>query len=648
MSQKHEFKTEARQLLDLMIHSVYSNREIFLRELISNASDALDKLRFESLTNEKLREKTDDLHIRIDADKDKNLLTISDNGIGMDKSEIIKYIGTIAKSGTDEFTSLLKKANETKDALPELIGKFGVGFYSSFMVADTVELITKRAGKNKAYRWLSDGKGSYTIEEIEKESNGTTITLHLKKKEENDEEFQDFTQEWVIRQIVKKYSDFVAYPIKMKIERTKPETDEEGKPKENGKEETVIEDETLNSMKAIWLKPEKEVTEKEYSEFYKHLSHDWNEPLKWVKFKAEGTADEFTSLLFIPSKPGLEMFMPKADRGIHLYVRRVFIMNDCEDLIPEYLRFVKGVVDSESLSLNISREMIQQSREIRTIRKTITRKVLDALKKLQRSDREKFTEFWKQFGAIIKEGLFKEPENSEKILESCLFQSTASSGDWFNLQEYVERMKSDQEAIYYITGESREMLENSPHLEMFREKSYEVLFLTDPVDEVWVQHSTEFKGKKIISVARSEVLGSEQDKKKTQETLKKKEEEWKSLLELIQGKLEKNIKAVKLSGRLSTSAACIVSDENDMNPHMETLLRASGKEVPTIKRTLELNPSHPLLKKMHELFAKDRNNSKLADYAELLFGQALIAEGGQVPDPAGFNKKVVDLMSEAI
>ncbi|PKL49762.1 MAG: molecular chaperone HtpG [Candidatus Riflebacteria bacterium HGW-Riflebacteria-2] len=649
MATTYEFKTEARQLLDLMIHSVYSHKEIFLRELISNASDALDKLRFNSLTNESLRASTEDLHIRLTPDAKNRTLTISDNGIGMTHDEIIEYIGTIAKSGTGEFSELLRKANEKKEGMPELIGQFGVGFYSSFMVADRVDLISRKAGEEIAWKWSSNGEGSYSIEEASRETQGTCVILHLKAEVSDDEDFQDFAQEWVLRQVVKKYSDFVGYPIRMKVERTQIERDESGKPKEGAKEETVVEDEVLNSMKAIWLRPEKEVSEEEYREFYKHISHDWNAPLKWINFKAEGTSNEFTSLLFLPEKPGFDLFMPNSKRGINLYVKRVFIMNDCEDLIPDYLRFVKGVVDSESLSLNISREILQHDRLIQTIRKSITRKVLDTLKKMLNEDREKYIAFWQQFGAVIKEGLFKEPGNSEKLFDCCLFQSTASSSDWFTFGEYLERMKPDQDKIYYLTGESREVIENSPHLEAFRDKGYEVMLLTDPVDEVWVQYTSEYKEKKIKSAARGSLeLGSEEERKKTEETLKSKEQEWKSLLDLIQNKLEKHIKAVRLSGRMSSSAACLVSEEGEMTPHLETLLRASGKDVPQVKRTLELNPGHHLLGKMHELFVKDKENPKIAEYADLLYGQALLAEGGQLPDPSGFNRKVAELMANAL
>ncbi len=647
--QTYEFKTEAKQLLNLMINSVYSQKEIFLRELISNASDALDKLRFASLTDENLRKLTDDLYIRLTPDAEKHTLTIYDNGIGMSHDDIINYIGTIAKSGTGEFAEMLRKANEAKEKAPELIGQFGVGFYSSYMVADKVELISRKAGEEQAWKWTSTGEGSYTMEEATRSTQGTSVILHLKEKDKEDTEAQDFTDEWTIKGIVKKYSDFVAYPIKMQVSHTHIERDENGKPKEGAKEETVVEDETLNSMKAIWLKPEKEVKDEEYKDFYKHLSHDWNDPLKWIAFKAEGVSSEFSSLIFIPSKPGFDLFMPDSKKGINLYVKRVFIMNDCEELIPDYLRFVKGVVDSEDLSLNISREILQHDRQIQTIRKTVVKKTLDGLKKLYKEEREKYIDFWKQFGQVIKEGLFKETENKDRIFDCCLFQSTISPSDYYTVAEYVERMKPEQDAIYYLTGESREVLENSPHLEAFKEKGYEVLLLTDPVDEVWVQYCTEYKDKKLKSAANTSLeLGNEEERKKTTETLKKKEEEWKSLLELIQNKLEKYVKTVKLSSRMSTSAACIVCEQGELTPHLEALLKASGKDVPASKRTLELNPTHPLMSKMYDLFTKDKNSPKLADYAELLYGQALLAEGGQIPDPAGFNKKVAELMVGAL
>lgn len=645
----HEFKTEARQLLDLMIHSVYSQKEIFLRELISNASDALDKLKFEALTNDTYSSLTDDLHIRISPDTTAQTITISDNGIGMTHNEIVDYIGTIAKSGTGEFIKSLNEAKDKKGMSSDLIGQFGVGFYSAFMVADKVELTSRKAGSNEAWTWSSTGEGNYTMAEGTRDTNGTTIVLHLKPKAENDETFEDYTQEWTIKQIVKKYSDFVGYPIKMQITRTEVERDEKGNRKEGAEEKTIIEDEVLNSMKAIWLRPEKEVTEEEYKDFYRHISHDWNPPLKWINFKAEGTTNEFTSLLYIPEKPGFDMFMPEKKHGISLYVKRVFIMNDCEELIPDYLRFVKGVVDSEDLSLNISREILQKDRQIQTIRKTVIRKVLDTFKKLLKEDKNKYVEFWKNFGSIIKEGLFKETSNSDKIFECALFKTTASPSEYFTLDEYIERMKPGQEKIYFLSGESREAIENSPHIEAFRDKGYEVILLTDPVDEVWPQYTNEYKGKKIkTSAGSANELGSEEERQKTTETLKKKEEEWKQLLELIKNKLEKHVKAVKLSSGMSTSAACLVSGEGEMTPHLEALLKASGKDVPAVKRTLELNPTHPLMSKMYDAFTRDPKSPQIEEYSELLYGQALLAEGGQLPDPAGFNRKIAELMAGAL
>lgn len=650
-AQTYEFKTEARQLLDLMIHSVYSHREIFLRELISNASDALDKLRFEALTKDALRGLTEDLHIRIEPDKEKNTLTIHDTGVGMNRDELVEYLGTIARSGTKEFLRLAQEAKD-KALPPELIGQFGVGFYSSFMVADRVTVVSRKAGEEKAWRWESTGDGTYSIDEASRDHQGTSVTLHLKvenkdeKAGEDDEhhEVQDFATEWTIRDIVRKYSDFVAYPIRMRVERHKRVG--EGK---DAKDETTIEDATLNSMKAIWMRPEKEITEDEHKEFYKHLSRDWNDPLKWVMFKAEGTTNEFRSLLYIPTKAGHDLYMPEAERGVNLYIKRVFIMHDCKDLVPEYLRFVRGVVDAEDLPLNISREILQHDRRITGIRKTITRKVLDAFKAMRTDQRDKFLEFWKEFGRVVKEGLFKVPEDRDRLFDACLFQSTFSPSDWFTMEEYVGRMKPEQKSIYYLTGETRAMAESSPHLEAFRAKGYEVLLLSDPVDEVWVQFVHEYKGKTFQSAAKGVAeLGSEEERKKEEETRKEKETAWKPLLETLQGKLSEHVKEVRLSSRLTTSPACIVGNEYDMTPQLEALLKATGKDVPSVKRILELNATHPLLEKLNGIYATDKNDSRIADYAELLYGQALLAEGGKLPDPAGFSRRVAELMVKAL
>ena len=427
-----EFQSEARQVLDLMIHSVYSHKEIFLRELISNASDALDKLRFESLTKKKLSKFANDLHIRIESDKEERTLTISDNGIGMSKEEIVEYIGTIAKSGTQEFLKILEEAKQKKTP-PELIGQFGVGFYSSFMVSDKVVLISKKAGEESAWKWESTGDGTFTIEESEREEPGTSITLFLKDPDSEDS-LEDYAEEWQIREIVKKYSDFVAYPIRMKIERKEIERDKDGKPVEGAEEKNVIKDETLNSMKAIWTRTESEVKEEEYTEFYKHISHDWNEPLKYITYKAEGT-QEFRALLFIPSQAPFDLFMREGFHGIHLYIKRIFIMNDCKELIPEYLRFMRGVVDSEDLSLNISRELLQKNRQISAIRKGLVNKVINVLGTMLKDDREgKYLTFWKEFGRVLREGLFQDRDNQTKILDICLFQSTNSETEWCTLK----------------------------------------------------------------------------------------------------------------------------------------------------------------------------------------------------------------------
>lgn len=645
---KFEFKAEAKQILDLMINSVYSHKEIFLRELISNASDALDKLRFQALTNDKLRPLTEDLHIRITPDPEERTLSVTDNGIGMNREELIEYIGTIAKSGTKDFAKALMEAKDKKSA-PEFIGQFGVGFYSSFMVADKVTVITKKAGEDKAWKWESDGVSGYTIQETVRDTNGTTVMLHLKPLDPNDEEAEDYTQEYVISDIVKKYSDFVAYPIKMRVKRTKPKLDSDGKPIENEPPEEYWEDRTLNSMKAIWMRPENEVTEDEYKEFYKHISHDWNPPLRRIYFRLEGTQGEFRALLFIPSKPSPELFLLPKEGGIHLYIRRVFIMSDCKELIPEYLRFIKGVVDSEDLSLNISREILQHNKQIGIIRKNIVRKVLDTFKTMREENRKKYIEFWKDFGATIKEGLFKNLEDKDKIFEVCMFSSTICGDDMCTLEEYIQRMKPEQEGIYYITGETKSTMENSPVLEVFKNKGYEVLLLSDPVDEVWVQFAREYKGKRFIPASKGEIkLGTEEEKKKAEEELKQKNTQYKDFIDYIKQTLSENVKDVRLSNRLVSSPACLVSDFADMTPHMETLLRASGKDLPKIKRILEINPDHPLILKLHQIFQSNKDSPDLKNALEILYSQAYIAEGGKLENPASFAKMVTDLLLKTL
>lgn len=643
--ERFEFQAEAKQLLDLMIHSIYSNKDIFLRELISNSSDALDKARYQQLTSSEHAGEYGEAHIRIEADKEKRTLSVIDTGVGMNREEIINYVGTIAKSGTKEFIGMLKE-NKDKVLSPELIGQFGVGLYSCFMVADKITIVTRKAGESSGIRWESSGDGTYTIEDAPRETPGTTITLHLKPVDDEDGLY-DYTDEWKIREIVKKYSDYIAYPIKMIIERTEYEKDEKGQPKPGGKSETVQEDETLNSIKALWTRPENEVKDEEYNEFYKHISHDWTDPMKRITFKAEGTF-EFRGLLFIPSRAPHDLFYRDFQHGIHLYIKRVFIMSDCKELIPEYLRFIRGVVDSEDLSLNISREMLQQNRQMQVIRNKVTSKVLETLDELQKNDAEQYLKFWSEFGKVLKEGLIQDHKNREKLL-NLIFVSSTESSELTTLSDYVIRMKPDQEAIYYMTGSSRSALENSPHLEAFKEKGYEVLLLTDTVDELWVQSVTEFAGKSMTSIGKGTVeLGSEEEKKKAREDRKHDAEKYASMLEFLKDKLADHIKEVRLSTRLTSSPVCLVNDAADMTPQMEALLKSMGQDVPNVKRILEVNPSHPILQKMYERYEQDRSDSILVEYAELLYGQALLAEGNQPPDPGKFSKTIAELMTRAL
>lgn len=641
----HEFQTEARQLLDLMIHSVYSNREIFLRELISNSSDAMDRRRFEAVQNPELLEGDPELHIFLEANKDDHTLTIHDQGIGMSREEVVSLIGTIAKSGTREFLNQLKQS-KTSDA-PELIGQFGVGFYSSFMVADSVTLVTRKAGEDTATQWVSAGEGTYTLEEVERDEPGTSITLHLKPVDEEDQ-MADFTEEWVLKGIVKKYSDFVAYPVQMNTEREEQERDEEGNVVEGSETKKVITLETLNSMKALWLKDKSETTDEELNEFYKHISHDWTEPLHTIRAKIEGTL-EYRLLLFIPAKAPFDLFHRDGNYGIHLYVKRVFIMDDCKELMPEYLRFMRGVVDSEDLSLNVSRELLQQDRQVSKMRNGIVNKVLDALKTMKKNDDAQYQTFWGEFGQVLKEGIYGDQDNKDALLDLTLCQTTNDPEELTSLQSYIDRMKPDQENIYYLTGESRQAVENSPHLESFLDKGYEVLIFAEPVDDVWLQSVFEYQGKNFQSAAKGMAdLGTEEEKKESEEKRKEQEETYGTLMESLQKELDEHIKEVRVSSRLTSSAACLVGDDSDMTPQMEKLMQQMGQAMPTQKRILELNPNHPILDKLHGIYDSDKTASELGDYAQLLYGQALLAEGGQLPDPGKFSKLVADLMVQAL
>nr|WP_204008530.1 molecular chaperone HtpG [Virgisporangium aurantiacum] len=609
-----EFQAEARQLLQLMVHSIYSNKDIFLRELISNASDALDKLRLESMRDKDLDVDTSDLHITIDVDTEARTLTVRDNGIGMTRDDVVELIGTIAKSGTAE---LLRKLKESKETTQDFIGQFGVGFYSTFMVATKVELVTRRAGEAEGTRWASEGEGTYVIETIEDAPQGTAVTVHLKPEDKDDHLF-DYTADWKIREIVKKYSDFIAHPIRL-----------------SGA------DEPLNSMKALWARPRSEVEPAEYNEFYKHISHDWTDPLETIHMKGEGVF-EYEALLFIPARAPFDLHMRDGKRGVQLYVKRVFIMDDCEALMPSYLRFIKGVVDAHDLSLNISREILQHDRQIQVVRRRLVKKVLSTIKDLQANDAEKYKTVWTEFGRAIKEGFLEDSENQDALLGVLSVASTNDPAELTTLAQYVERMKDGQKDIYYVTGESRSMIENSPHLEAFRAKGYEVLILTDPVDEVWVERVTEFDGKPLQSIAKGQVdLGSPEEAESAKE-------EFADFLPWITAALADEVKEVRLSSRLTTSPACVVGDEHDMTPTLEKMYRAMGQEVPHTKRILELNPGHPLVKGLREAHAANAENPALTETAELLHGMALLAEGGDLKDPAKFTRLLADRLTAAL
>ncbi|WP_063044091.1 molecular chaperone HtpG [Nocardia pseudovaccinii] len=655
-----EFQAETHQLLELMIHSVYSNKDTFLRELISNASDALDKLRLESFRDKDLHVDTADLHIELEVDKDNRILTVRDNGIGMSRAEVVDLIGTLAKSGTAE---LRKKLNEAKSeaAAEELIGQFGIGFYSTFMVADKVTLTTRKAGETEGTRWESAaGSSTYTIETLDEAPQGTAVSLHLKTPDEDDHLF-DYTLEWKLREIVKKYSDFIAWPIRMQIERTVTEGEGEEKT-----EKTILEEQTLNSMKALWTRPKSEVSDEEYKEFYKHVSHGWDDPLEIIPMKAEGTF-EYQALLFVPSHAPFDLFTREHKRGVQLYVKRVFIMDNCEELMPEYLRFVKGVVDAQDLSLNVSREILQQDRQIQMIRKRLVKKVLSTVKELQGAeDQEKYQTFWKEFGRVLKEGLLSDFDNRETLLQVCSFASTNSEeagsdgGDlqavapMTSLAAYVERMQDGQDAIYYMTGETRQQIESSPHMEAFKAKGREVLILTDPVDEMWVGSVTEFDGKPLQSIAKGEVdLETEEEKKATESLREQQDKDFAELLAWL-GKNLDNVKEVRLTNRLTTSPACLVGDVFDFTPMLERMYRASGQLVPESKRILELNPTHPLVTGLRDAYDTRRDDAdagkvpELTETAELLYGTAVLAEGGELKDPARFAQILTERLTRTL
>ena len=628
----HAFKTEINQLLNIIIHSLYSHPEIFLRELISNASDAIDKLRFKSQLDSSILGDDTEFKIKIAVDPDTRTLTVSDNGIGMTYDEVVENIGTIAKSGTAGFLEAMDAAKKDATLAPELIGQFGVGFYSAFVVADKVTLVTRAAGSEQATKWESTGDGTYSIEAVEKPARGTSVILKLKKADDDE---QDFTKEWVIRNVVKKHSDFVAYPIVMDVKKTKPVLDKDGKP-EKDKTETAIEEETLNSMKAIWAKDKSEVTDEEYNEFYSHVSHDWNPPLARLHLKLEGTT-EYSALLYVPSKAPFQFFSPELKHGIALYSKRVFIMDDCADLMPPYLSFIKGVVDAPDLNLNVSREILQHNTLVKNIRKNLVKKVLELLAGL---DKDKYEQFYAEFGPIFKSGVSADFENREKIGGLLRYKTTKSDEKWTSLADYVSRMQPDQNDIYYITGENLTMLANSPHLERLKDKDYEVLLMNDPIDEWVIRDLGEFEKKPFKSAEKGDLDGQAVDDKK--------KEEYGPLFEFLKTSLDDKVKEVKPSTHLKDSVACLTGETYDMSAFMEKVMRATGQNVPQTKRALELNMDHPLLTKIREVFEKDREAAVLKDYSQLLYDLAMIAEGGKVDNPSRFSKVIGDLMAGSL
>jgi len=617
------FQTEVKQLLHLMIHSLYSNREIFLRELISNASDACDKLRFESLHNAAMMEGGDDLKIRIGFDKDARTLTIADNGIGMNRDEVIANLGTIAKSGTREFFSQLT-GDQQKDA--HLIGQFGVGFYSSFIVADQVTVRTRRAGEaaGQGVEWVSDGGGEFSIAMIERPVRGTEITLHLRADQD------DLLSSWKLKSIIRKYSDHIVQPIVMKGEKW----DEEKKTQVE-----TDEDETVNQASALWAKPKSEVSEEDYKAFYKHVGHDYDEPLAWTHARVEGKS-EYTQLLYIPAHAPFDLWDRNARHGIKLYVRRVFIMDDAEQLMPLYLRFVRGVVDSADLPLNVSREILQESKDIEAIRKGCTSKVLGLLADLAANEKEKYANFWGEFGKVLKEGVGEDHSNKDKIAGLLRFASTEanSADETVSLADYIGRMKPEQDKIYYVTAETFNAARNSPHLEIFRKKGIEVLLLSDRVDEWVVSHLTEFEGKQLVSVAKGGLdLGKLEDEAEKKET-EKEAGEFKELTDKIAKSLGERVKEVRVTHRLTDSPACLVADEHDVSGNLARILKAAGQKAPNAQPILEINPKHPVVLRLKY------EEAKFDDWSSVLFEQAMLAEGGQLDDPATFVKRINDLM----
>ena len=618
------FQTEVSEMLDLVVHSLYSKKEIFLRELVSNASDAIDRAQYVGLTDKTILADSPSWEIDIVANKDADTLTITDNGLGMTAEEAEKNLGTIARSGTQAFMDSLKKDNGAN--APEMIGQFGVGFYAAFMVADKVTVDSLRRGENQtAVRWTSDGKGEYTIEESDRKEPGTAITLHLLK------DASMYLQEWEIKSLIKQYSDFISYPIRFAADGK--EIDHSSEP--------------LNTMRALWRRNKSEIKPEEYAEFYKHLSHDYENPLRTIHFVAEGQL-EFRALLFIPSKPGYDLFMPNRKHGLQLYVRNVFIGSDFEELLPEYLRFVKGVVDSSDLPLNVSREMLQDDAIIRKIRTNLVGRILSDLETLKKDKPDDYANFFRGFGKVLKEGVHSDYDHAEKLKELLLFASAQCEGDkMITLRQYRDAMKSDQKEIYYLVADSIENARNSPQLEAFKKRGIDVLFFTDPVDEWMLEVLSEYDGCKLRAIDHGTIeLGTDEEKKAEKTELEAADKEFRPLLDFIKENLKEDIKEVRLSPRLTDSACCLVADEGAINPNMERLMRAMGQDVPKQLRTLELNPKHPLLKHLVARFNANKDDESLKEDIGAVYDLALVAEGSQPRNPLAFTKFVASMLSK--
>ena len=649
-TEQHTFTAEVQELLNLMVHSLYSQKDIFLRELISNSSDALDRLRVEAHTDANLLP-SGELEIRLEADSEERTLSISDNGIGMSREEVVRDIGTIARSGSREFLTALKNKRdndgpETAGADVDLIGQFGVGFYSTFMVADRVTLTTRRAGSDSATCWESTGDGTYTLTDAERKHPGTTVELHLKPEDEEDGR-RDYTDTFVLKDIVKQHSDFVGHPIRMKTERQEPVLDNNGHPVKGVLPKTVVEDEILNSMKAIWTRSRSEVTDDEYHEFYRHISHDWHDPLTTIPAAMEG-AFNARILLFIPTKAPFDLYhRERVTKGVQLYVKRVHIMDDWKALLPEWLRFLKGVIDCEDLSLNVSREILQHDRQVKAIRNFAIKKTLDEIERLRKDKPDGMLALWREFGAVLKEGLASTDEFRDRLL-NLLLCATTHGKEPTSLADYVERMQDDQEHIYYLGGASLDAVRQSPHLESFTRRGIEVLFFADPVDEFWLGTDLSYQDKKFVSISKGEINLGKDTAEDSDTSAHKSDTQFDGLLGVLRTHLQDDIKEVRLSGRLTDSPACLVGDADDASPQLEQMMRQLGQDPPKTKRILEVNPDHPFITRLSVIHTRNADSPALKTYARLLHGQAILAEGGTLSDPSAYSRIVMEVAEQAV